>query len=80
MARKAMRKSDRILAKSVRAAITAPGHVDMSNVAVLARSGKVTLVGSVPESGQVDLAGQRAQSVAGVIDVVNNLTVRIVGH
>jgi len=80
VARKAMKKSDRNLAKRVRAAISAPGQVDMSNVAVLARSGKVTLVGSVPENEQIDLARQRAQSVAGVTHVVDDLTIRIVGH
>ena len=49
--------------------------VDVSNIAVRARGGAVTLTGSVPDQGQIDAAGQAAKGVAGVTSVSNKLTV-----
>jgi hyperosmotically inducible periplasmic protein len=80
VARKAMKQADRLLARSVRKAIAAHGGVVMTRITVLARSGKVTLVGSVPENDQIDVARDRAKSVAGVTEVVDNLTLRLPGH
>jgi len=46
---------------------------------VIARSGKVRLVGTVPDEGEIDIASQRAQSVTGVTNVSNNLSIRVPG-
>jgi len=53
--------------------------VDLTHLGVVARSGRVTLVGSVPENDQIALAAQRAQSVAGVTDVANRLSIDMPG-
>jgi osmotically-inducible protein OsmY len=79
-AHKAMKSADRKLSKAVRKAIVKGGDVDTAHLAVIARGGKVTLTGSVPEEGQVDLAKQHAQSVAGVTEVASRLTVAEPGH
>jgi hyperosmotically inducible protein len=78
-ARKAMRAADRKLSRDVRKAIGKGGDVDMSRLEVIARSGKVTLAGSVPEEDQVDLATQRAKSVSGVVDVANRVGIDVPG-
>ena len=79
VARKAMRSADRTLSRGVRKAIAKGGGVDLTHLGVVARSGKVTLVGSVPENDQIALAAQRAQSVAGVTDVANRLSIDMPG-
>jgi osmotically-inducible protein OsmY len=47
----------------------------VSNIAVRARGGAVTLTGSVPDQGQIDAAGEAAKGVAGVTSVSNKLNV-----
>jgi hyperosmotically inducible protein len=74
-----MRAADRKLSRDVRKAIGKGGDVDMSRLEVIARSGKVTLAGSVPEEDQVDLATQRAKSVSGVVDVANRVGIDVPG-
>jgi osmotically-inducible protein OsmY len=71
--RKAQRAEDRALAKKVRVAMQKSGSVNLANVTVLARSGKVTLTGYVPDNGQIELAKSSASSVEGVTSVTNNL-------
>jgi hyperosmotically inducible protein len=78
-ARKTMRAADRKLSRDVRKAIAKGGDVDISRLDVIARSGKVTLAGSVPEQDQVDLATQRAKSVSGVVDVANRVGIDVPG-
>ncbi|WP_233887122.1 BON domain-containing protein [Paraburkholderia flagellata] len=79
-AHKAAKAADRKLAANVRKAVTKEGGVPMANVVVLAKSGVVTLTGSVPEITQIAAAQQRAQDVEGVSQVVNRLTVRTAGN
>lgn len=79
-AHKAAKAADRKLAANVRKAVTKDGGVPMANVVVLAKSGVVTLTGSVPETTQIAAAQQRAQDVDGVSQVVNRLTVRTPGN
>ncbi|CAD6520881.1 hypothetical protein LMG27952_01393 [Paraburkholderia hiiakae] len=77
---RAARKADHMLEKTVRKALGKDKAVDVTNVSVRARNGAVTLLGTVPEQGQVDAAAQAAQGVAGVSSVNNALTVKAVAH
>ncbi|WP_296657154.1 BON domain-containing protein [Paraburkholderia sp.] len=72
---RAARRVDRKLGFQVRHALARAQGLNVSNIAVRARGGAVTLTGSVPSQGQVDQAGQVAQGVAGVTSVTNKLTV-----
>jgi hyperosmotically inducible protein len=72
--------SNRALQKSVRHTLARTKGLDLTNIKVRARSGAVTLEGSVPELPQSDLAAQAAGGVAGVTSVKNALTVRAVGQ
>ncbi|MGF6740899.1 BON domain-containing protein [Paraburkholderia atlantica] len=78
--KKAERAADRHLATNVRKAIVKAGGVDASHMTVVAKSGAITLEGSVPEAAQIDLAQQQAQQVAGVTGVTNRLTIATAGH
>ena len=78
--RKAARKADHVLEKAVRKALARDKAVDVTHVSVRARSGAVTLLGSVPEQGQVEAATQAAQGVAGVTSVENALTIKAVAQ
>jgi hyperosmotically inducible periplasmic protein len=71
--KKQVRAANRTLAKAVRKALYSTKGLVASNITVLARSGVVTLNGTVPEQGQIDLAGQAAQGVSGVTSVKNNV-------
>jgi hyperosmotically inducible periplasmic protein len=51
-----------------------------AGIVVVARSGAVTLEGSVPELQQIDMATQIAQAVPGVTTLNNSLTLRIAGR
>jgi hyperosmotically inducible periplasmic protein len=79
---KAMKKADRILARTVRGKLAKAKGVSAANIIVRANAstGDVWLEGSVPEQPQVDMATQTAQSVAGVKNVKNDLTIRPVGQ
>ncbi len=63
------------LGRKVRAALAKTQGIDVSNIAVRARGGAVTLTGSVPDQGQIDAAGEAAKGVAGVTSVSNKLNV-----
>lgn len=78
--RKSANKADRLLAKNVRKALTQSNDVDLARMTVLAKSGKVTLSGSVPEEDQIQLAEQHAKAVAGVTTVANRLVIATPGH
>lgn len=77
---KAAKSADRALAKKVRTALSRNKNISATNVTVRAKSGVVTLQGSVPEQLQIDQATQVAQSVPGVLSVKNALTVRAFGQ
>jgi osmotically-inducible protein OsmY len=79
LARKAARQSNRRLERNVRSAIAKPGGVDVSRLTVVARSGTVTLAGSVPEEAQIQTANDRAEAVKGVSTVRNELTIAVLG-
>jgi hyperosmotically inducible periplasmic protein len=72
--------ADRTLAKKVRIAMTHEKTIDMTRINVLARSGAVTLIGSVPDESQIALAEKSAVAVAGVKSVKNNLLVEEGGN
>ncbi|HEX7913108.1 MAG TPA: BON domain-containing protein [Paraburkholderia sp.] len=77
---KATKAADRALGRKVRSALSKTKGLSVANITVRARSGAVTLAGTVPEQGQVDVATQAAQGVAGVTSVKNALTIRPVGQ
>ena len=72
---KASKKANSQLGRKVRAAISKTQGVDVSNIAVRARGGAVTLTGSVPDQSQIEAAGNAAKGVAGVTSVSNKLNV-----
>ncbi|MFL9983927.1 BON domain-containing protein [Paraburkholderia sediminicola] len=72
---KAGKKANSQLGRKVRSALAKAQGIDVSNIAVRARGGAVTLTGSVPDQGQIDAAGEAAKGVAGVTSVTNKLTV-----
>ncbi|WP_116140217.1 BON domain-containing protein [Trinickia diaoshuihuensis] len=78
--RKADRAANRALEKKVRVALTHTKGLDVSDITVLARKGAVTLVGTVPESQQIQLAQTSVQGLDGVVSLTNNLTERYPGH
>ncbi|MGF6241692.1 MULTISPECIES: BON domain-containing protein [Paraburkholderia] len=77
---KSTKAANRALQRSVRKALSKTKGLSVTNITVRARSGAVTLEGSVPEQPQVDLATQAAQGVAGVTSVKNALTIRAIGQ
>jgi hyperosmotically inducible periplasmic protein len=74
--RKALRAENHRLQKEVLRNLAKTKGLDASNIIVVARSGVVTLAGSVPEANEAELAAAIARGVAGVTDVKSNLTVR----
>jgi len=73
---KADKKANRQLGHKVRAALAKAKGLDVSSINVRAKSGAVTLTGTVPDQGQIDLAGNTAKGVAGVASVSNKLNVQ----
>jgi hyperosmotically inducible periplasmic protein len=66
--------ANRLLAKKVRQALTqAKPMIPTEGIAVLAKSGAVTLVGEVESQDQADEAGKVAAAVSGVTSLKNNL-------
>jgi hyperosmotically inducible periplasmic protein len=78
--KKAIRAQDRQLAMNVRHALSKTKDLTASGLTVLARSGVVTLNGTVPTDDQIQLAADTASRVPGVKSVKNNLTLRVAGH
>lgn len=77
---KAIRKADRRLAKQVRSALVQVKGLNSERIVVSARSGSVTLGGSVPEAAQSGLAVAAAKAVSGVSNVTDSLTVKAPGQ
>ncbi|HEY1999089.1 BON domain-containing protein [Paraburkholderia sp.] len=72
--KKAASKADRTLARAVRKALAKAQGFDVSNVFVKARSGAVTLSGTVESGDQISQAEQVARGVSGVTSVNNKLS------
>jgi osmotically-inducible protein OsmY len=72
--KKAATKADKALARAVRRALSKAQGFNVSNVFVKARSGAVTLSGSVDTGDQIAQAEQVAHTVQGVTSVSNKLT------
>jgi osmotically-inducible protein OsmY len=80
VAKKQARAANRALAKSVRQALNHTKGLVSSSINVNAKSGAVTLAGTVPDQAQIALAETTAKAVSGVTSVKNNLTLDIVGN
>jgi osmotically-inducible protein OsmY len=68
-------RSDDRVADEIRQRLTHHPHLDASNVDVAVQGGEVTLTGSVDSRQSKRMAEQVADSVMGVRDVHNNLTI-----
>ncbi len=79
-ARKQTRAANRTLAKSVRQALNHTKGLVSSDINVNAKSGAVTLAGTVPDQAQIALAEATTKNVSDVVSVKNNLTLGIVGN
>ncbi|KMZ11262.1 putative periplasmic or secreted lipoprotein [Candidatus Burkholderia humilis] len=75
----ATKKEDRKLGYSVRRALSKAQGFDVSNVFVRARSGAVTLSGTVLEGGQIQQAAEVAKGMPGVKSVSNKITLGVQG-
>ena len=69
------RQANRKLSLDVRRALAKTNGVEVSGITVLARSGDVTLTGSVPEAPQIEKATEVTKAVPGVRTVINKLTI-----
>ncbi|MFM0336794.1 BON domain-containing protein [Paraburkholderia fungorum] len=69
----AIRAQNRQLSKAVRHALYATKGLSSSNIAVLVKGGVVSLVGTVPDSSQIQLAGDAAKRVPQVQSVDNRI-------
>jgi hyperosmotically inducible periplasmic protein len=77
--RASIRKANHHLEHDVRVALN-HAKIESTDIRIVARSGKVTLDGTVPDENMVQPAGTAAGSVAGVTSVQNQLTMREKGH
>ena len=77
--RASIRKANHRLENNVRVAITR-AKIPAADIRVVARGGKVTLDGTVPDEAMVQPAATAAGTVAGVTSVQNLLTMREPGH
>ena len=75
----AMKTADRQMARAVRKALWHTHELQTADISVFARSGVVTLAGSVPEVSQIDRAGTIAAGVPNVTSISNLLKVRVSG-
>ncbi|WP_254067656.1 BON domain-containing protein [Burkholderia sp. L27(2015)] len=77
--KKMMKAADRQTAHDVRRVLTRTKGLPAIDIRVFAKSGAITLVGTVPDSSQIELAGTAAAAAPNVKSVRNLLTVRIAG-
>ena len=68
-------KADRALRRKVYAAIGKYKEIDAGNISVRAKSGAVTLYGTVTNAAQIGQVAEIAKGVPGVTWVTNKLTV-----
>jgi hyperosmotically inducible protein len=78
-ARAVARSANYKLERDVRKALDR-SKVDSSNIRVVAKAGKVSLDGTVPDASQIELAGTSAAGVQGVSTLDNSLIVATPGH
>lgn len=71
--KKVVRAENRQTSKAVRHALTATKGLVSANIAILVKGNVVTLVGSVPNSAQIQLAESAAKQVPQVHAVDNRL-------
>ena len=74
-----MKAADRQTARGVRRVLTRTKGLPALDIRVFAKAGAVTLVGTVPDSSQIDLASTVAAAAPNVKSVRNLLTVRVAG-
>ncbi|TDN57795.1 BON domain-containing protein [Paraburkholderia sp. BL10I2N1] len=70
------RQANRALRKQIYAAIAQHREINAGNISVVAKSGAVTLNGTVRDSAQIDAVAEITKGVPGVTSVKSNLTVR----
>ena len=70
------RMANRALRKKVYAAIAKYKEINAGDISVVAKSGAVTLEGTVVEASQIDKVAEIARGVPGVTSVTNRLTVQ----
>jgi osmotically-inducible protein OsmY len=76
---KSIRVANRQLSRKVSQAISKAG-IPTEKISAIAKQGKVTLTGSVPNPDQIAQAGEIAKGVAGVVSVNNKITVGFKGQ
>lgn len=76
---KAQRQANRKLARDVRKALE-KSQLNVDDVRILARSGVVTLEGTVPVGDDISQVPAIASKVPGVTSIANNVTIREEGH
>lgn len=79
LTKKEQRRADRQLSKDIRRALEAQ-HIDTGNVQITAQRGFVTLRGTVPDPGQIQIADEVTKAVPGVQSVKSYLTLSINGR
>lgn len=73
---KAAKAADRALRKTVIRVLSRTRGLDVDGINVVSSDGIVTLIGTVPDTRQIDLATDVARDVAGVREVRNSLTLQ----
>lgn len=73
---KDIRKANRTLRRTVYAAIGKHKEINAGDISVVAKSGAVTLDGTVVDAAQIDKVAEIARGVPGVTSVTNKLTVQ----
>jgi hyperosmotically inducible periplasmic protein len=76
MTAKDVRKANRALRRQVYAAIVKHKEITAGDISVVAKSGAVTLDGTVTDASQIDKVAEIAKGVPGVASVTNKLTVK----
>ncbi|RKE39230.1 BON domain-containing protein [Paraburkholderia sp. BL23I1N1] len=71
----ALRSQNLQLSKAVRHALYSTKGLDATRISVFARGGKVSLVGTVVDEAQIQVAGDAAKRVPKVVAVDNRLIV-----
>ncbi|CAD6519761.1 hypothetical protein LMG27952_01195 [Paraburkholderia hiiakae] len=71
-----VRRANRALSRKVYAALAKHKEIDAGSISIVARSGAVTLNGTVTESSQIGMVAEIAKGVPGVTSVTNRLSVQ----
>ncbi|MFD1557623.1 BON domain-containing protein [Paraburkholderia silviterrae] len=71
-----VRKANRALSRKVYAALAKHKEINAGDISIVARSGAVTLNGTVTESSQIGIVAEIAKGVPGVTSVTNRLSVQ----